>query len=53
MTQQTRPSSSDLRAVGERIDALIDASAANGPVARERAEELVRLATEPGGVAAQ
>ena len=46
MTQQTRPSSSDLRAVGERIDALIDASAANGPVARERAEELVRLVVD-------
>jgi Fe-S cluster biogenesis protein NfuA/nitrite reductase/ring-hydroxylating ferredoxin subunit len=46
VTQQTRPSSSDLRAVGERIDALIDASAANGPVARERAEELVRLVVD-------
>jgi Fe-S cluster biogenesis protein NfuA/nitrite reductase/ring-hydroxylating ferredoxin subunit len=33
----------DLRATGERIEALVDASAAGGPVARERAEELVRL----------
>jgi Fe-S cluster biogenesis protein NfuA/nitrite reductase/ring-hydroxylating ferredoxin subunit len=44
--RQSGPSSSDLRAVGERIDALIDASAANGPVARERAEELVRLVVD-------
>jgi Fe-S cluster biogenesis protein NfuA len=36
----------DLRAVGERIDALLAASAAHGAVARERAEELVRLVTE-------
>jgi Fe-S cluster biogenesis protein NfuA len=33
----------DLRATGERIEALLDASAAGGIVARERAEELVRL----------
>ena len=46
MTQQSGPSSTDLRAVGERIDALLDASAANGPVARERAEELVRLVVD-------
>ena len=37
----TRPSR--LRAAGERIDALLDASASGGVVARERAEELVRL----------
>src|SRR3954454_10986498 len=36
-------SPADLRATGERIEALVDASAAGGPVARERAEELVRL----------
>ena len=36
----------DLRAVGERIDALLVASAAHGAVARERAEELVRLVTD-------
>jgi Fe-S cluster biogenesis protein NfuA/nitrite reductase/ring-hydroxylating ferredoxin subunit len=33
----------DFHAVGERINALIDASASGGVVARERAEELVRL----------
>jgi Fe-S cluster biogenesis protein NfuA/nitrite reductase/ring-hydroxylating ferredoxin subunit len=32
-----------LRAAGERIDVLLDAAAAGGTVARERAEELVRL----------
>jgi Fe-S cluster biogenesis protein NfuA len=36
----------DLREVGERIDALLVASAAHGAVARERAEELVRLVTD-------
>jgi Fe-S cluster biogenesis protein NfuA/nitrite reductase/ring-hydroxylating ferredoxin subunit len=36
----------DLRATGERIDALLDSSAAGGIVARERAEELVRLVTD-------
>jgi Fe-S cluster biogenesis protein NfuA len=36
----------DLRAVGDRIDALLVASAAHGAVARERAEELVRLVTD-------
>lgn len=36
----------DFRAVGERINALLDASAAGGAVARERAEELVRLVAE-------
>ncbi|MGI8433123.1 MAG: NifU family protein [Nocardioidaceae bacterium] len=34
---------SDLRAVGERIEALLDASSAHGAMARERCEELVRL----------
>lgn len=32
-----------LRATGERIDALLDASGSGGVVARERSEELVRL----------
>ncbi len=32
--------------MGERIELLLDASAAAGPVARERAEELVRLVVE-------
>jgi len=33
-------------ACGERIELLLEASAAAGPVARERAEELVRLVVE-------
>lgn len=41
------PGSSDpLRATGERIDALLDATGAGGVVARERAEELVRLVAD-------
>jgi Fe-S cluster biogenesis protein NfuA len=36
----------DLNAIGERIDQLLDASSAGGIVARERAEELVRLVTD-------
>ena len=36
----------DPAAVGERIELLLEASAAAGPVARERAEELVRLVVE-------
>ena len=35
-----------LRATGERIDTLLEASAAGGAVARERADELVRLLTD-------
>lgn len=38
--------SPDLSVAGERIDALLTASAAGGVVARERAEELVRLVTD-------
>ena len=41
---------SDLGATGERIDALLTASATGGVVARERAEELVRLVTDLYGV---
>jgi len=37
---------SDWRAAGDRIDALIAASASGGVVARERAEELVRLVVD-------
>jgi Fe-S cluster biogenesis protein NfuA/nitrite reductase/ring-hydroxylating ferredoxin subunit len=37
---------SDLRATGDRIDALLDASSTGGPVERERAEELVRLVSD-------
>ncbi len=36
----------DLRATGERIEALLDASSTGGAMARERAEELVRLVTD-------
>lgn len=36
----------DLRGSGERIDALLSASASGGIVARERAEELIRLVTD-------
>ncbi len=36
----------DLSQTGERIDALLTASATGGTVARERAEELVRLVTD-------
>jgi Fe-S cluster biogenesis protein NfuA/nitrite reductase/ring-hydroxylating ferredoxin subunit len=39
----------DLGATGERIDALLSASATGGVVARERAEELVRLVTDVYG----
>lgn len=37
---------SDLRAVGERIGVLLEASSAHGVVARERSEELVRLVAD-------
>jgi Fe-S cluster biogenesis protein NfuA/nitrite reductase/ring-hydroxylating ferredoxin subunit len=40
------PPSDDLQAAGDRIAALIDASASGGAVARERAEELVRLVAD-------
>ena len=36
----------DPAATGERIERLLEASAAAGPIARERAEELVRLVVE-------
>jgi Fe-S cluster biogenesis protein NfuA/nitrite reductase/ring-hydroxylating ferredoxin subunit len=36
----------DLRGTGDRIDTLLDASGAGGAVARERAEELVRLVAD-------
>lgn len=36
----------DPAAVGDRIELLLEASAAAGPVARERAEELVRVVVE-------
>lgn len=36
----------DWRAVGDRIETLLDASSAGGALARERAEELVRLVAD-------
>src|SRR5215213_4142809 len=36
----------DLRATGDRIEALLEAASASGRVARERAEELVRLVVD-------
>jgi Fe-S cluster biogenesis protein NfuA/nitrite reductase/ring-hydroxylating ferredoxin subunit len=40
----------DLRVTGERIEALLEAASAGGRVARERAEELVRLVVDLYGV---
>jgi Fe-S cluster biogenesis protein NfuA/nitrite reductase/ring-hydroxylating ferredoxin subunit len=40
------PESPDPAVTGERIETLLEASSAGGPVARERAEELVRLVVE-------
>lgn len=40
------PAATDCRAAGDRIEALITASAAGGAVARQRAEELVRLVVD-------
>ena len=39
-------SESDLRATGERIEVLLEAASTGGRVARERAEELVRLVVD-------
>ena len=48
MTERNDPSMRGLdpAACGERIESLLEASAAAGPIARERAEELVRLVTD-------
>jgi Fe-S cluster biogenesis protein NfuA/nitrite reductase/ring-hydroxylating ferredoxin subunit len=40
------PVTPDLRATGERIEGLLEASSAGGRLARERAEELVRLVVD-------
>ena len=40
------PVAVDLRATGERIEVLLEAASAGGRVARERAEELVRLVVD-------
>src|SRR3954447_5805985 len=40
------PAAPDLRATGERREVLLEAASAGGRVARERAEELVRLVVD-------
>lgn len=45
-TLQEESGTPAIRAIGERIDTLLDAAAAGGAVAAERAEELVRLVTD-------
>jgi Fe-S cluster biogenesis protein NfuA/nitrite reductase/ring-hydroxylating ferredoxin subunit len=47
------PPPDHLRAAGDRIQTLLDASAAGGVVARERAEELVRSVTDLYGAGLQ
>ena len=42
----TTTAGTDLRAAGERIEALLEASSAHGAIARERSEELVRLVVD-------
>ena len=46
MTERVEDAAPDWRASGDRIDTLIDASSSGGVVARERAEELVRLVAD-------
>jgi Fe-S cluster biogenesis protein NfuA/nitrite reductase/ring-hydroxylating ferredoxin subunit len=46
MTSAAPVPGSDLRAAGERIEALLEAASTGGRVARERAEELVRLVVD-------
>jgi Fe-S cluster biogenesis protein NfuA/nitrite reductase/ring-hydroxylating ferredoxin subunit len=46
MTSAEAREGPDLRATGERIEALLEAASAGGRVARERAEELVRLVVD-------
>ena len=45
-TNTAPPPATDLRAVGDRIETLLEASSSGGMVARERAEELVRLVAD-------
>jgi len=40
------PSALVLRAVGERIEVLLEASSAHGAIARQRSEEMLRLITD-------
>jgi Fe-S cluster biogenesis protein NfuA/nitrite reductase/ring-hydroxylating ferredoxin subunit len=44
--ESEQPPSPDLRGTGDRIEQLLNASDSAGPVARERAEELVRLVVD-------
>ncbi|MGI8701411.1 MAG: NifU family protein [Nocardioidaceae bacterium] len=44
--EEAKQGAVDWKVAGERIEALIDASASGGAVARERAEELVRLVAD-------
>ncbi|MFN2518016.1 MAG: NifU family protein [Jatrophihabitantaceae bacterium] len=44
--EQTESPPLDIQAAGDRIEALLTASAAGGVVARERAEELVRIVAD-------
>ncbi|MCW2757515.1 MAG: hypothetical protein JWO46_1261 [Nocardioidaceae bacterium] len=44
--EQPAATGPDIRAIGERIETLLDAAGSGGAVARERAEELVRLVTD-------
>ncbi len=45
-SEEGQPGPPDIRAIGQRIETLLDAAAAGGAVALERAEELVRLLTD-------
>jgi Fe-S cluster biogenesis protein NfuA/nitrite reductase/ring-hydroxylating ferredoxin subunit len=45
-TVQESDAGPDLRATGERIESLLEAASSGGQVARERAEELVRLVVD-------
>ncbi len=49
--QQPPGRSDELRAAGDRIEALLDASAASGPAAKTRAEDLVACVSELYGAA--
>ncbi|MGB9378558.1 MAG: NifU family protein [Mycobacteriales bacterium] len=44
--EQELPSTETLRSCGERVEQLVEASAASGPAAKERTEELVRLVVD-------
>lgn len=52
-SEEIHPDGADWRAAGDRIDTLLDASSAGGIVARERAEELVRLVADLYGAGLQ